>query len=155
MTATDHHDLQTGLGKEAVRHYVRLNAGKVILACRSVEKGEAAKRDIEATTKRSGVVEVWSLDLGSYESVKQFAQRANLLQRLDIVLENAGVSKSTLVGRANSILSLRGICLIIHSTVQKTRWLAIRSSSQSRKRYVLTVLIITLSNAHFQQSGRR
>jgi NAD(P)-dependent dehydrogenase (short-subunit alcohol dehydrogenase family) len=40
----------TGLGKEAARHYVRLNAAHVILACRSTAKGEAARADIEATT---------------------------------------------------------------------------------------------------------
>ena len=81
-----------GLGLEAARHYVRLNAEKVILACRSMEKGEAAKQDIEATTKRNGVVEVWSLDLSSYDSVKAFAERAKSLKRLDSIVENAGIS---------------------------------------------------------------
>lgn len=32
----------TGLGFEAVKHFARMNAGKLILACRSQEKGEAA-----------------------------------------------------------------------------------------------------------------
>lgn len=82
----------TGLGKEAARHYVRLNAEKVIIACRSVDKGEAAKKDIEATTGRSGVIEVWQLDLSSYQSVKQFAARAKSLRRLDSIVENAGIS---------------------------------------------------------------
>ncbi|KAK3711695.1 hypothetical protein LTR37_009472 [Vermiconidia calcicola] len=81
-----------GLGKEAARHYVRLGASKIILACRSRERGEAAKNDIEATTKRKGVVEVWQLDLGSYESVNQFAERAKTLKRLDSIVENAGIS---------------------------------------------------------------
>lgn len=82
----------TGLGKEAARHYVRLGAEKLIIACRSMEKGEAAKQDIEASTNRSGVIEVWQLDLGSYESVKRFAERAKTLKRLDSVVENAGIS---------------------------------------------------------------
>lgn len=64
----------------------------MILACRSVEKGEVAKADIEESTKRTGVVEVWQVDLSSYESVKQFCARANKLERLDIVVENAGVA---------------------------------------------------------------
>lgn len=80
-----------GLGKEAARHFVRLNAKKVIIACRSTEKGEAAKRDIEESTKRSGVVEVWQLDLQSYDSVKAFAKRAESLERLDAIVENAGI----------------------------------------------------------------
>ena len=81
-----------GLGKEAARHYVRLNAEKVILACRSLEKGETAKKDIEATAKRTGVIEVWPLDLSTYQSVKDFAERAKTLRRLDSIVENAGIS---------------------------------------------------------------
>jgi retinol dehydrogenase-12 len=64
----------------------------VIIGCRSVEKGEVAKKDIEESTKRSGVVEVWQVDLSSYESVKQFCSRAQKLERLDIVTENAGLA---------------------------------------------------------------
>lgn len=83
----------TGLGKEAVRHFVRLNAEKVIIACRSTAKGEAARQDVEASTGRKGVVDVWPLDLTDYESVKAFAQRAKGLARVDVALLNAGISK--------------------------------------------------------------
>lgn len=68
---------------------VRLNAAKVILACRSAGRGEAAKKDIEETTGRTGVVEVWQLDLSSFESVRQFAARVDKLERLDVLLNNA------------------------------------------------------------------
>ena len=85
----------TGLGLEAARHLVRLNAEKVILAVRSTDKGEAARRSIEESTKRPGVVEVWSLDLSSYQSVRQFADRAKGLNRLDVLLENAGIATDT------------------------------------------------------------
>jgi retinol dehydrogenase-12 len=36
----------SGLGKEAAKHIVRLNASKVILACRNAATGEAAKFEI-------------------------------------------------------------------------------------------------------------
>jgi retinol dehydrogenase-12 len=81
-----------GLGYEAAKHFTRLNASKVIIACRSLEKGEAAKKTIEEETKREGVLEVWQLDLASYASVKEFAARANELERLDILVENAGIA---------------------------------------------------------------
>lgn len=82
-----------GLGLEAARHFVRLGAEKVILACRSIEKAEEAKKDIEKSENSSGVVEVWQLDLSSYESVKEFAKRAdNSLKRIDAVIENAGIA---------------------------------------------------------------
>ncbi|KAL8638375.1 MAG: hypothetical protein Q9228_004465 [Teloschistes exilis] len=81
-----------GLGFEAARHYVRLGAAKVILAVRTVEKGETAKKEIETSEKREGVIEVWPLDLSSYDSIKAFAKRAESLPRLDILLENAGIA---------------------------------------------------------------
>lgn len=84
----------TGLGLEAARHFVRLNAEKVILAVRSLEKGEAAKKSIEESAKRHGVVEVWRLDMGSYASVEEFAKKAETLKRIDVLLLNAGVSIS-------------------------------------------------------------
>ncbi|KAK3177909.1 putative secondary metabolism biosynthetic enzyme [Lepraria neglecta] len=81
-----------GLGLEAARHFTRLNADKVILGVRNLEKGETAKKSIEETTNRLGVVEVWQLDLASYESTKQFVKRAEGLRRLDAVVENAGIA---------------------------------------------------------------
>lgn len=71
---------------------MRLGASKVIIGCRNVGKGEAAKADIEASTKRAGVVEVWEVDLTSFESVRAFCERAKGLERLDIVVENAGIA---------------------------------------------------------------
>jgi retinol dehydrogenase-12 len=82
----------TGLGLEAARHFTRLNAAKVIIACRTISKGEAAKASIEESTKRAGVVEVWPLDLNSYASVCALAKKAEELERLDVLVENAGVN---------------------------------------------------------------
>lgn len=82
----------TGLGFEAAQHFARLNAAKVILAVRTITKGEAAKKKIEENTNKIGVVEVWELELESYESVKQFAEQVRGLKRLDVVVENAGIA---------------------------------------------------------------
>ena len=82
-----------GLGFETARHLVRLEARKVIIAVRNVPAGEAAKAEIETATKTRNVVEVWSLDLASYESVKAFAKRSiDKLDRIDALIENAGVA---------------------------------------------------------------
>jgi retinol dehydrogenase-12 len=83
----------TGLGQEAARHFVRCGASTVIIACRTRSKGEAALRDIEASTKRTGVLQVWELDLSSYASVKAFAKKCESLPCIDIVLENAGIAQ--------------------------------------------------------------
>jgi len=85
-----------GLGKEAARHIAALGASKLILAVRNTKAGEEAKTDIETTTKvSSDVIEVWPLDLSSYESVRSFAHRASNLPRLDILLENAAIATTT------------------------------------------------------------
>lgn len=82
----------TGLGLAAARQITGLNATKVILAVRNTSKGDAAKNLIEAATGRADVVEVWPLDLSSYESVKRFAAKASKsLERVDVLLENAGM----------------------------------------------------------------
>lgn len=82
-----------GLGKEAARHFARLGASKVILAVRNSQAGEEAKKDIETSTScGADVLEVWTLDLLSYESCKSFADRASKLPRLDVLLENAGIA---------------------------------------------------------------
>src|SRR5271154_1508588 len=82
-----------GLGFEAARHFARLNCAKLILAVRNTSKGEAAKESILTTTKRTDdCIEVWPLDLLSHESVKAFAKRAQSLERIDVLLENAGIA---------------------------------------------------------------
>ena len=81
-----------GLGLEAARHFVRLDAKKVILAVRTLEKGEAAKESILKSEKKTAdVVEVWKLDLSNYQSSRDFAKRVETLDRLDILVENAGI----------------------------------------------------------------
>ncbi|GIK05404.1 hypothetical protein Aspvir_009513 [Aspergillus viridinutans] len=85
----------TGLGFEAAKHLVSLEAAKVILAVRNISAGEKAKREIEESTGKIGVAEVWSLDLASYDSVKAFAGKATAeLDRIDAVIENAAVAVS-------------------------------------------------------------
>lgn len=84
-----------GLGFEAARHVYRLNAAKLILAVRTVKKGEAAKEDIVRSVRHrtdgATAIEVWALDLESTASTLAFAEKANALPRLDTVIENAGV----------------------------------------------------------------
>ena len=81
----------TGVGFEAAAKFTTLGASRVILGIRNAAKGEQAKAEIEARTGTSEVVEVWPLEMGSYDSVRAFAQRAAALDRLDAAVLNAGV----------------------------------------------------------------
>jgi len=90
-----------GLGFEVAKRFHEMNPARLILAVRTPTKGEAAKKAIleaaagkgkEAVAGRAEetVVEVWQLDLSSFESVRQFAKRCESeLDRVDILLENA------------------------------------------------------------------
>ncbi|KAJ4369760.1 Short chain dehydrogenase/reductase dmxR8 [Neocucurbitaria cava] len=83
-----------GLGKEAARHFVRMGASKMILAVRSLDKGTAAKHDIESTTScAKDLIQVWKLDMASYASVQKFSARVEAeLDRVDIFIANAGIA---------------------------------------------------------------
>jgi retinol dehydrogenase 12 len=88
----------TGLGLECAKHLVRLNISTLILACRSIDKGEAAKKILLSSKPGAEIaktrIEVWELDMSSYVSVVEFADRCeNSLLRLDAVVENAGISQ--------------------------------------------------------------
>lgn len=87
----------TGLGKEAARHFVRLGAARVILACRDVDKGRAAQADIEPNQQSgSSVTTVWQVDLCSFASVLALCERAaRELDRLDVVVASAGLAMGT------------------------------------------------------------
>jgi retinol dehydrogenase 12 len=101
----------TGLGLESAKHlYVRntqlwkavsdsissvnLNAATIILGCRDMEKGEAAKKAIITSSGFASIttVEVWHVDLSNYDSVLSFGHRVQTkLPRLDGFVANAGI----------------------------------------------------------------
>ncbi|KAI1742964.1 short-chain dehydrogenase/reductase SDR [Xylaria scruposa] len=89
-----------GLGYEAARELASHGISRLILAVRNVSKGEAAKARIlshlesQPDTQEEASscnIEVWPLDQESYPSILSFASRASTLDRLDLVLLNAGL----------------------------------------------------------------
>ncbi|KAF7376690.1 NAD(P)-binding protein [Mycena sanguinolenta] len=82
----------TGLGFEAVKHFSKMNPERIILACRSQQKGQAAVEKIKAETGYNNA-ELWIVDLADFSSVKSFADKFEKNGgRLDILVENAGVA---------------------------------------------------------------
>ena len=80
----------SGIGLETAVDMAKRNA-RVILACRSVERGKAAVADVKKRSGYNNVVFV-QLDLGSLDSVRAFA--AKILEdepHIDILINNAGV----------------------------------------------------------------
>ena len=82
----------TGIGKETVKDFVTRGA-TVILACRTVSKGEEAKKNILADTGASSEkIHVRQLDLGSLKSVKKFTEDFIAeFPKLHLLVNNAGV----------------------------------------------------------------
>jgi len=80
-----------GIGLETARDLAGRGA-RVILGCRSKQRGEAAVKDIIDSTENSEV-EMLELDLLSLESVRRFAQLvAAKNQPLHILINNAGMT---------------------------------------------------------------
>ena len=80
----------TGIGFETARALARKGA-RVTLACRSIEKGQAAAGRILAETPDASV-SLEQLDLADLRNVEIFAQRfSEQHDRLDLLILNAGV----------------------------------------------------------------
>jgi len=79
-----------GLGYESVKAFYEKGA-EVILACRSVDKGEKAKAEIEKAGAKGKIV-VMELDLADLASVKAFSKAFKAkYSQLDVLLNNAGI----------------------------------------------------------------
>jgi NAD(P)-dependent dehydrogenase (short-subunit alcohol dehydrogenase family) len=80
----------TGLGYENSLSLAKKGA-RVIMACRSLEKANAAKENIQKEVPKADV-EVMEIDLSSLNSVRNFAKSfQSKYDRLDVLINNAGV----------------------------------------------------------------
>ncbi|KAM0563162.1 hypothetical protein ACHAPJ_000878 [Fusarium lateritium] len=82
----------TGLGFEASKQLLSLGLSHLVMGVRSRERGKAAAEKLR-TVAPSAKIEVWQLDMESYDSVQTFAKRCQKeLSRIDFVILNAGLS---------------------------------------------------------------
>jgi len=80
----------SGIGYQAALQFARKKA-HTILACRSLDKANAAAAQISASNP-GATVEVMELDLSSLASIRNFADAFHKSQRnLDALVNNAGV----------------------------------------------------------------
>lgn len=82
-----------GIGFETAKSIASMNPKHLIMACRSIERGQQAAKSVQEATKFAGTLEVMELDLSSFDNVKRFAH-AFLAKGLplDILVNNAGVA---------------------------------------------------------------
>ncbi|KAJ5766760.1 uncharacterized protein N7511_004376 [Penicillium nucicola] len=80
----------TGLGFEAARCMLKLNASHIILGVRNLSKGQAAKEDLEKSNGQTSRIDVFHLDMENYQTVVTFAEFVSSLPRIDVAILNAG-----------------------------------------------------------------
>ncbi|KAI0192847.1 hypothetical protein F4808DRAFT_363370 [Astrocystis sublimbata] len=85
-----------GIGLECARQLLDLGVSKLILGVRNESKKQTLIDDLSAGRKNKPVVEVWHLDYLRYDSIMSFVDRANSLERLDVVVLNAGIYRTTI-----------------------------------------------------------
>ncbi|KAJ5605629.1 hypothetical protein N7510_008410 [Penicillium lagena] len=82
----------SGLGLECASQLLSHNLTRLIMAVRSTPKGENTAAKLRKQYPNS-TIDVWSLDMASYDSVQAFTARAEKeLSRLDTAILNAGVA---------------------------------------------------------------
>lgn len=80
-----------GIGRATAMELARRGA-RVYLACRSIERGEAARQEIIKETDNQEVF-CRQLDLGSLQSIRDFARTFQAEEsRLDVLINNAGLT---------------------------------------------------------------
>jgi len=81
----------SGIGFEAAK-LLAAQGGRVIMACRNLEKSARVQADIQAVATGSGSVELVELDLASLSSVRRAAQEvAQYTDTIHALINNAGV----------------------------------------------------------------
>ena len=84
----------TGIGFEIARHLARKGA-RVLLACRDGDKAAEAANAMKSGPERLEV-ETLHLDLANIASVREAAEEAKKEERIDILINNAGVMRPPL-----------------------------------------------------------
>lgn len=118
----------TGIGLQTAKQMAQIDCvSRLILACRNLSKGEAARNVILAgvqdNRKGSIDVHVWQLDMSVSTSIVAFADRAGKeLDRIDAVVLNAGVD---LVAYQRALQKNRGLEMTLMVNVIGTVLLAV------------------------------
>ncbi|KAF2120343.1 hypothetical protein BDV96DRAFT_323769 [Lophiotrema nucula] len=82
----------SGLGLECGRQFLALGLERLIMAVRRPDAGEKVAVALRSQYPKARV-EVWTLDMASYDSIRSFAEKCNTIERLDVVILNSGLDK--------------------------------------------------------------
>jgi len=132
----------TGIGKETARALAGLGA-TVVLACRDLAKAQAARKEIWASVP-DAQIEVMRLDLGDTSQIDVFASAfAERHQRLDVLINNAGVSTRRRTTTKDGFETVFGVNHVGPARLTLKLLDVLKKSAPSR-------VIFVASNYHFQ-----
>lgn len=88
-----------GLGYETADLLLSYKLSRLIITVRDEKSGEeaAAKLKLKLPNSEATTIEVWNLDMLSYDSIQAFAKRCASLPRIDFVILNAGIMNNDFV----------------------------------------------------------
>ncbi|KAI0050924.1 NAD(P)-binding protein [Auriscalpium vulgare] len=136
----------TGLGLEAAKLFASMGPKHLVLACRSLKKGEAAAAEIKTQTGLDGVA-VRIVDLAVFSSVIAFAEAFEKeFDQLDIYVYNAATAthlyEQTVDGWESSLQINVLSCLLLSVLLLPASLKAASPSAQAR-------VVVVASEAHF------
>lgn len=133
----------TGIGRATATELAR-RGGEVIIACRSIEKAQPAVEEIKRATG-NGAVELLTLDLASFESIRRAAGEFLARDRpLHVLVNNAGLAARG--STADGFELVFGVNHLGHFLFTNLLLPRLRASAPAR---VVTVA----SRAHYRAKG--
>lgn len=121
----------TGIGKYTAIDLARRGA-KVYIACRDLDRGEAARKEIIEKSESQNVF-FWKLDLASFKSIREFATNFSREEnQLDILINNAGVMACPRTLTQDGIEMQFGVNHLGHFLLTNLLLELIKSSAPSR-----------------------
>lgn len=105
---------------------------RVMMACRNMEKGEKARQEI-LKGNPSYEPELWSLDLSSLDSVRNFSTAfLEKHNKLDVLINNAGLMALPLERTREDFEMQLGVNHLAHFALTAQLWPALQQGTESR-----------------------
>jgi NAD(P)-dependent dehydrogenase (short-subunit alcohol dehydrogenase family) len=121
----------SGLGYHTSKA-LAMKGALVIMACRNIQKGEAARQHI-LELNPAVKPEVWHLDLASLKSVEAFADKFNAAnRRLDLLINNAGLMAIPLCRTEEGFEMQFGVNHLGHFALSAQLWSPLSHTDGSR-----------------------
>jgi NAD(P)-dependent dehydrogenase (short-subunit alcohol dehydrogenase family) len=130
----------SGIGLESAVALAR-DGAHIVMACRNADKGAAARADV---VRRSGSdrVELMTLDLASFASIRGFAKEAlDRFEHIDVLLNNAGAVSRTRVETADAFEQTFGVNHLGHFLLTSLLLDRIVATPEAR-------IVVVASDAH-------